>query len=148
MLSIETLPHLNAALNAIAACFLFAGFLYVRADNKTAHRACMLSAVAVSGLFLISYVILRMHAPIFQFQGQGIIRPIYFTILASHVTLAMAIVPLVGFTLFCALTSRFGLHRKVAIWAWPAWMYVSVSGVVVYLMIYQFYPPPGLAVLR
>ena len=148
MLSIETLPHVNAALNAIAACFLFAGFLYVRAGNTSAHRACMVSAVVVSGLFLVSYVILRMNAPIFQFQGQGLIRPIYFTILASHVILAMAIVPLVGFTLFRAVTSRFELHRKVARWAWPAWMYVSVSGVVVYVMLYQLYPPPELAGLR
>jgi len=148
MLSIEALPHLNAALNAIAAFFLFAGYLYIRAGNKSAHRACMVSAVVVSGLFLVSYVILRMHAPIFQFQGEGLIRPIYFTILASHVILAMAIVPLVGFTLFRAITGRFELHRKVARWAWPAWMYVSVTGVIVYAMLYVIYPAPEFAGLR
>ena len=146
--SITALPHVNAALNTLAACFLLGGFIFVRRGEKDAHRACMITAAAVSGLFLISYVTLRLYVPIFEFQGQGGIRPIYFTILTSHVILAICIVPLVALTLFRALTKKFELHRKVARWAWPAWMYVSVSGVVVYFMLYQLYPAPEFANIR
>lgn len=146
--SITALPHLNATLNTLAACFLLCGFIFVRRGEKNAHRACMITAAVISGLFLISYVTLRLYAPIFEFQGQGSIRPIYFTLLTSHVILAICIVPLVALTLFRALTQKFELHRKVARWAWPTWMYVSVSGVVIYLMLYQLYPAPEFAGIR
>ena len=145
---ITALPHLNATLNTLAACFLLGGFIFVRQGKKNAHRACMITAAVISGLFLVSYVTLRFYAPIFEFQGQGGIRPIYFTLLTSHVILAICIVPLVALTLFRALTKKFELHRKVARWAWPAWMYVSVSGVVVYFMLYQLYPAPEFAGIR
>lgn len=148
MWSVESLPHLNAALNTLAACFLLAGFLFIRAGNKWAHQVSMFSAVGVSSLFLVSYVVLRMHAPIFEFQGQGTVRIVYFTILTSHVILALAIVPLVSITLFRAITGRFDKHRKIAKWTWPAWMYVSISGVVVYVMLYLIYTPPEFAGLR
>ena len=148
MLSVESLPHMNAALNTLAACFLLAGYVYARAGNKSAHRVCMVTAVGVSGLFLVSYVILRMHAPIFEFLGQGPIRPIYYTILISHVILAVAIIPMIGFTLFYAIKGRFDRHKKIARWTWPTWMYVSITGVIVYVMLYQVYPPPEFAGLH
>jgi len=135
-----TLPHVNAVLNAIAACFLLAGFVFIRRGNRNAHRAAMIGAATVSGIFLVSYVILRMYAPIFQFAGQGVIRPIYYAVLISHVILAIVIVPLVALTLTRALRQRFDAHKRIARITWPIWMYVSLSGIFVYLMLYQIYP--------
>lgn len=100
----------------------------------------MTGAAIVSGIFLISYVTLRMYAPIFHFAGQGFIRPIYYALLISHVILAIVIVPLVALTLTRALTRRFDKHKRIARIAWPIWMYVSISGILVYLMLYQIYP--------
>jgi uncharacterized membrane protein YozB (DUF420 family) len=100
----------------------------------------MISALIVSSLFLISYVTLRFYAPIFVFQGEGLIRVFYYTLLVSHVFLAIAIVPLVSITVIRALKDRFTAHKKIARLTWPIWMYVSISGIVVYLMLYQFYP--------
>jgi putative membrane protein len=144
---IAVLPHLNAALNAIAATFLLCGFIFVKRRELDRHRACMTAAAATSCVFLISYVTLRFNAPIFAFAGEGVVRPIYFSILASHVVLAMVIVPLVLLTLFRAIKSDFMAHRRIARWTWPTWMYVSVSGIVVYLMLYQIYPPTQSAAL-
>ena len=100
----------------------------------------MISALIVSGLFLISYVTLRFYTPIFVFQGEGLIKIFYYILLVSHVLLAMAIVPLVLFTVLRAFKERFAAHKKIARWTWPIWMYVSVSGILVYLMLYQLYP--------
>ncbi|MEE2761387.1 MAG: DUF420 domain-containing protein, partial [Pseudomonadota bacterium] len=91
------------------------------------------------------YVTLRFYAPIFAFQGEGGVRIFYFSLLTSHVILAIAIVPLVGFTLLRALTGKFAQHKRIARWTWPIWMYVSVSGIAVYLMLYQIYPAPEVA---
>ena len=148
MPSVEYLPHLNAALNAFAAAFLFAGYIFIRSGNKIAHRACMITAVSISGIFLVSYVIHRMHAPIFEFQGQGIIRVVYYAILVSHVILAIAIVPMVSLTVFNASKGHFNKHKKIARWTWPTWMYVSITGVIVYVMLYQIYPSPEFAGLQ
>ena len=148
MSTVQFLPHLNAALNAVATLFLFAGFFFIRSGNMRAHRACMITVVFVSGIFLVSYVIHRMHAPIFEFQGQGVIRIIYYMILISHVVLAIAIVPMVSLTLFNALKGRFDKHKKIARWTWPTWMYVSITGVIVYVMLYQLYPSPEFAGLH
>ncbi len=136
----EALPHLNAVLNAVAACFLAAGYYFVRRREFDRHRTCMLSAAVISGIFLVSYVAHRLNAPIFEFRGHGWIRPVYYTLLISHVTLSVAIVPLVAMTLWRALKGRFEMHRRIARWAWPAWMYVSITGIIVYLMLYQVYP--------
>jgi putative membrane protein len=140
MLSISDLPHLNAILNGVAGCFLLGGFIFIKFGNRHAHRLCMISALIVSSLFLISYVTLRFYAPIFVFQGEGLIRAFYYTLLVSHVFLAIAIVPLVSITVIRALKDRFTAHKKIARLTWPIWMYVSISGIVVYLMLYQFYP--------
>lgn len=145
MNALAVLPHLNAGLNAAAAVFLVIGFVLIRMGARRAHRTAMLTAAGFSGLFLISYVTLRFYAPIFAFQGEGGVRIYYFSLLTSHVILAIAIVPLVGFTLLRALTGKFAQHKRIARWTWPIWMYVSVSGIAVYLMLYQIYPAPEVA---
>jgi len=135
------LPHLNAALNAASFALLLAGFYFISRRRVYAHRACMLAALAVSCLFLISYVVYHSRYGSVKFTGQGFVRPLYFSILISHVTLAAAIVPLVVVTLRRALRGDFLRHRRIARWTYPLWLYVSVTGVVVYLMLYRLYPP-------
>jgi putative membrane protein len=141
MLSYTSLAPLNAALNTTAAILLLAGFIFIRHRWVRAHRACMLSAVVVSAAFLTSYLIYHYHVGDVRFQGHGWIRPVYFAILISHVLLAAAIVPLVIIVLWRAFAGRFGAHRRIARWTWPIWMYVSVTGVVVFLMLYRLYAP-------
>lgn len=141
MTSYHALAPLNAILNSLAAILLIAGFAFIRRRRVRAHRACMLAALAVSTLFLTSYVIYHYEVGDVHFQGHGWIRTIYFAILISHITLAAVIVPLVLITATRALRGNFAKHRKIARWTWPIWMYVSVTGVVVYLMCYQLYPP-------
>ena len=140
MLSISLLPHLNAILNALAACFLVGGFMFSKADNRDAHQRCMIIALIISSLFLISYVIHRFYVPIFVFQGDGVVRIFYYILLISHVFLAIIIVPMIAVTVIRALRERFIAHKKIAKWTWPIWMYVSISGIIVYLMLYQLYP--------
>ena len=140
MLSISDLPHLNAFLNALAACFLIGGFMFIKTGNRDAHRLCMVIALFISSLFLISYIVHRFYVPIFVFQGDGGIRIFYYILLISHVFLAIAIVPLITVTVLRALRKYFAGHKTIAKWTWPIWMYVSVSGIVVYLMLYQLYP--------
>ncbi len=140
MIDYSVLPHLNAILNAVAACFLTAGFVFIKTGNRRAHKLSMITAMVVSGVFLISYVILRSQAPIFVFQGEGAVRIFYYIMLITHVLLAMVIVPLVIITVLRALKTRFAAHKRIARWTWPVWIYVSISGIGVYLMLYQFYP--------
>jgi putative membrane protein len=140
MRSYYSLAPVNAALNLCAALLLLAGFIFIRRRKVKAHKVCMLSAVGFSSAFLISYLVYHYHVGDVRFQGHGAVRPVYFTILISHVLLAIAIVPLVIITLWRAFGGRFTAHRRVARWTWPIWMYVSVTGVLVYLMLYQFYP--------
>jgi len=140
MLDIQDLTHLNAALNAISVCFLLAGFFFIKSGERDKHRFCMLSAVAVSALFLVFYVIYKANFGFAKFGGEGIIRPIYFTILAIHVLGAMLILPLVPITLYRALKGQFDRHRKFARWTWPIWVFVGISGVFVYVMAVHVYP--------
>ena len=137
MLRLADLPTVNAALNLTAASLLSIGYLFIRRRRVTAHRACMLAASATSALFLMSYVIYHANAGSRPFGGHGLIRPVYFAILASHVVLAAAIVPLVILTLARALRSRFDLHARIARRTLPLWLYVSVTGVVIYVMLYR-----------
>lgn len=139
-MSVSDLPALNASLNGVCAAFLMAGYVFIRQNRQQAHRNCMVSAFVTSCLFLISYLVYHSLAGATRFQGQGWIRPIYFTLLISHTILATAIVPLVFLTLARAIKSRFDLHRRIARWTWPIWMYVSVTGVVIYVMLYHLYP--------
>ena len=139
---VPLLATVNASLNGIAAVFLGAGFYFIRRRQIAAHRACMLIAFAVSVVFLICYVAYHYQVGDVRFQGHGPVRPVYFTILISHIILAVTTVPLAVITLSYALRSRFDKHRRIARWAWPIWMYVSVTGVIVYLMVYHIYGPP------
>jgi putative membrane protein len=137
MLSVTDLPALNATLNGIAAIFLTVGYVFIRQRRIAQHRACMIAAFATSTLFLISYLIYHAHVGSRPFTGQGAIRVVYFVILITHVILAAAIVPLVLITLTRGLRSQFARHAAIARWTLPIWMYVSVTGVIVYLMLYQ-----------
>jgi putative membrane protein len=143
-LSYDSLAPLDAVLNAIAAILLLAGFISIRRHWVRAHRAFMLSALAVSVAFFISYCIYHYQVGDVRFAGRGWVRPVYFSILISHVSAAAIIVPLVLITVRRALRGRFTRHRRIARWTWPIWVYVSVTGVIVYLMVYRLYPhlPP------
>jgi len=140
LISAAQLPALNAALNSLSAVFLFTGYLFIRAKNRDAHRACMLAAFACSILFLISYLVYHFQVGSVGFKGQGWIRPVYFTILITHTILATAVVPLALITLVRALRERFDAHRRIARWTFPIWLYVSVTGVIVYWMLYWLVP--------
>jgi uncharacterized membrane protein YozB (DUF420 family) len=140
-----SLAPLNATLNAIAAVLLVAGFIYIRRGRVREHRACMLAAVAASAAFLTSYVVYHYNVGSVPFGGEGWVRALYFAILIPHVVLAASMTVLVPMTLARALRRRFAAHRRIARWTWPIWIYVSVTGVIVYLMVYHLYGPPILA---
>lgn len=138
--SLTDLPALNAALNGISALLLASGYLCIRRQRVTAHKVCMGSAFVTSTLFLISYLTYHYHVGSVPFGGRGWIRAAYFTILISHTILAATIVPLALVTLSRALRRRFSKHVRVARWTLPLWLYVSVTGVVVYWMLYHLSP--------
>jgi uncharacterized membrane protein YozB (DUF420 family) len=130
------LPAVNAALNSMSAALLVAGFFYIRSGKPQAHKTCMLAALACSTLFLISYLVYHYQVGSVPFKGQGWIRPVYFAILLTHTILAAVVVPLVLLTVTRGLRQRFDAHRRIARWTFPVWLYVSVTGVVVYWMLY------------
>jgi putative membrane protein len=133
-------PALNATLNGISAILLVCGYSAIRTGKRELHKKFMVSAFFVSCAFLVSYVIyhIRIHQVI-HFQGQGWIRPVYFTLLLSHTILAVVIVPLILITLRRAWLEKFDQHRLIARWTLPLWLYVSVTGVIVYFLVYQLY---------
>jgi uncharacterized membrane protein YozB (DUF420 family) len=137
LISVSQLPSLNAALNALSAILLIAGYLFIKSRNIKAHKTCMLAAFASSVFFLISYLVYHYQVGSVPFKGQGGIRLVYFTILLTHTVLATAVVPLALVTLFRALKERFDRHRRIARWTLPIWFYVSVTGVIVYAMLYH-----------
>lgn len=137
---ISYLPHVNACLNGTSAVLLLSGYTFIRSRNVAAHRACQVAALIVSLLFLASYLTYHYNHGSTRFQGTGIVRPIYFTILTTHTILAIVIVPLVILTFYRALRNDFGRHRRIARITLPLWLYVSITGVIVYLMLYQIYP--------
>ena len=130
------LAAVNASLNFTAAVFLGAGYWAIKGKRIAVHRACMIAAFAVSVVFLICYVIYHVQVGSVRYTGQGWLRPLYFSILISHVTLAFTVPVLATVTLVRGLRGNYERHRAVARWAWPIWMYVSVTGVIVYLMLY------------
>lgn len=136
-MSLQDLPALNASLNAIATVLLTTGWILIRQKKRDAHRLCMLSAFAVSTAFLTSYLIYHFNVGSVPFQKQGTIRVVYLSILLTHIVLAAAIVPMILLTLSRALSARFDKHRRIARWTMPLWLYVSVTGVVIYLMLYR-----------
>lgn len=136
---VSSLPAVNAALNAMATLLLVGGWLLIRRRRADAHRACMLAALATSALFLTSYVTYHWFAGSTPFPGTGWVRPLYFFVLITHVILAALVPPLALVTAWRALKGRFDDHARLARWTLPIWLYVSVTGVVVYLMLYQLY---------
>ena len=137
MLDVTDLPGVNATLNAISAALLATGYVLIRAGRIVQHRACMLAACATSTLFLASYVVYHLNVGSVAFTGQGPLRVVYFTVLISHVVLAALILPLAFVTLFRALLERYAAHAAIARWTLPIWLYVSVTGVIVYWMLYR-----------
>ena len=140
------LPVVNACLNGLSAVFLGSGYYFIRRKNKAAHRNCMVAAFVTSALFLACYVTYHgyrarvLHQGPTVFKDPAWFRPIYLGILLTHTALAVLIVPLALITLARALRERFDSHKKIARWTWPCWMYVSVTGVVIYLLLYQIFP--------
>jgi putative membrane protein len=132
---------LNASLNGVSAVLLAGGYAAIRAGKRDVHKRFMISAFAVSTVFLGSYVLYHIRVGHVVFQGQGWIRPIYFALLLSHTVLAIVIVPLILITLRRAWLEKFDKHRLIARWTLPLWFYVCVTGVIVYLMVYQIYVP-------
>lgn len=143
---LDVFPHLNALLNASAAVCLLFGFYFIRSRRIPQHRKAMLSAATISAVFLVSYVTYHSLRTYYfglgptRFTGQGIARPIYFTILTSHTILAIAVAPFVIMTLLRGLRGRYDEHKKLARLVFPVWLYVSITGVIVYLFLYQFFP--------
>ena len=137
MIDYTLLPAVNATLNAVSGMFLLVGYVFIRRRRINAHRNAMLGAFASSTIFLISYLVYHAHAGSRPFTGQGPIRYVYFAILISHVTLAAAILPMAISTLSRGLRGRYDDHKRIAKRTFPIWMYVSVTGVIVYLMLYQ-----------
>jgi uncharacterized membrane protein YozB (DUF420 family) len=132
-------PIINASLNGTSAVLLATGHALIHKGKMAAHRTCMITAVATSSAFLVSYLYYHAHVGSVHFKGQGWSRPLYFTILTSHTILAAVVVPLVIVTLSRALHGRFDRHRAIARWTYPVWMYVSVTGVVIYFMLYHLF---------
>ncbi|MDZ4788334.1 MAG: DUF420 domain-containing protein [Blastochloris sp.] len=138
-MQVQDLPALNAVLNTITVLLLVAGLMAILRGKKELHQKLMLTAFATSTLFLIGYLVHKIfHGPT-SFQGQGTIRYFYFTILISHTILAIVNLPLILRTFYLSLNGRFAEHKKIARWTFPIWMYVSVTGVIVYMMLYQWF---------
>ena len=142
---VEDLAHVNASLNAISTLLLVTGYAFIRRKNIMAHKACMLSATVVSAAFLTCYLIYHFEVGSVKFQREGLVRTLYLAILLTHVVLAAVVPVLVSITLYRALRGQFDKHRRIARWTLPIWLYVSVTGVIVYLMLYQLFPgsPPA-----
>ena len=137
---VSGLPHLNAILNATSGILLVVGYVLIRRRKINAHRNCLIAALITSTIFLASYLTYHYYHGSTRFTGTGFVRPVYFAILLTHTILAAVIVPFIGVTLFRAVRSDFARHRRIARWTFPMWLYVSITGVIVYLMLYQLYP--------
>jgi len=136
-MSLHDLPALNTSLNALSGLLLLIGYVFIRKGRIHQHRLCMISAFVTSSLFLICYIVYHAQVGSVRFTRVGFVRPLYFTILITHVTLAATVPPLAIVTLSRGLKGRVVQHRAIARWTWPIWMYVSVTGVLVYTLLYQ-----------
>ena len=139
-MNLSDLPAVNATLNGLSTVFLMAGYCFIRRKDKVTHRNCMAAAVCTSTLFLIGYLVYHSQAGRTVFKEPQWFRPIYLMVLLTHTVLAVVIVPMVLITLSRALKGRFEAHKNIARWTWPLWMYVSATGVVIYLLLYQVFP--------
>ncbi len=147
MISVSDLPAVNASLNSISTVFIATGWYLIRRGHWRRHVACMITAVLSSTLFLVGYVIYHAHVGerSTQFTAQGTVRYFYFAMLISHILLAFTVLPLVVLTLIPVFRRRWDSHTRIARWTMPIWLYVSVTGVLVYFMVYKWFPPPNLA---
>ena len=136
-MSVTDLPALNATLNATSTVLLIAGYIFIRRGERQKHKACMIAALVVSALFLTSYLIYHAQVGSVPFTGTGWIRVVYFSVLIPHVILAAAVVPPILITASRGLSAKYDQHKRIARWTLPVWLYVSVTGVIVYLMLYQ-----------
>jgi putative membrane protein len=140
---VQILPHVTAALNALAGVLILIGFVLIKSGNRQAHKAVMTTAMVVSAVFLATYLLHHFLHPLHQFPGEGIARPIYFTLLITHVVLAVAVTPMIVVTFLrgrrALASGETARHRALARWTFPIWFYVSVSGIVVYWLLYQVY---------
>jgi len=141
VISIADLPAVNATLNSLATIFLVAGFILILRGKKKAHMVCMVTALAVSAAFLACYLVYHFNHPSTKFTTPGWPKTVYFIILLTHIPLAVVNLPMIITTFVFALRGNFEKHKRWARWTWPLWMYVSVTGVLVYFMLYQWYPP-------
>ena len=142
MTTAALLPHINSILNTISTVLLLTGFILIKSGSKESHRKVMISAMVVSAVFLVSYLTYHFTAPIFVFPGTGWAVPAYYTLLITHVVMATAVTPMVVLTAWRAFHGQFDRHKVIARWTWPVWMFVSVSGVAVYSILYHVYPAP------
>jgi len=140
---LSALPAVNASLNGASGIFLIAGYSFIRRGKIRPHKISMITALCCSALFLACYLYFHFHAGIIRFGGEGWIRPVYFTLLISHTVLAVVIIPLVLVTLSRALAAKFDKHRAIARWTFPLWLYVSITGVIIYWLLYIAYTPIG-----
>ena len=136
-MTVTDLPGLNATLNAISTVLLVTGYVFIRRGDRRKHKACMIAALTTSAMFLTSYVIYHAQVGSVPFKGTGWIRTLYFAVLIPHVILAAAIVPPVLITVSRALSAKYDKHRRIARWTLPLWLYVSITGVIVYVMLYR-----------
>jgi uncharacterized membrane protein YozB (DUF420 family) len=136
-MSVSDLPLVNASLNATSTVFLLTGYVFIKRGDRIRHKTCMIAALMTSALFLLSYVVYHANAGSKPFPGTGTLRAVYLTVLFTHVVLAIAVVPLALMTLRRGLASDFVRHRAIARWTFPIWLYVSITGVVVYVMLYR-----------
>ena len=136
-MTVQDLPAVNASLNALSGILLLIGYAMIRARRIEQHRRCMLAAFAASTAFLVCYIVYHAQVGSVRFTREGLVRPVYFTILVTHVILAAAVVPLALVTISRGLQARFPQHVRIARWAFPIWLYVSVTGVLVYVLLYQ-----------
>ncbi len=139
-MTIMDLPAVNGSLNGLSAIFLTGGYVFIRRGNRAAHRNCMIAAFVTSTLFLACYLTYHFYHGVTVFKDPTWFRPIYLAILYPHLILAIVMLPLIFMSLSRALKQRFALHKKIARWTWPIWMYVSVTGVLIYLLLYQIFP--------
>ncbi len=134
------MPELNAALNSCSAFFLILGYIFIRQKKVNLHRACMLLATLTSAVFLVSYIYYHLNHGSKRFTGEGWVRPVYFSILITHTILAAVQLPLIITTLVAALRNKIEFHKRLARITWPMWLYVSITGVIIYVFLYQLYP--------
>ncbi|GAB6054096.1 hypothetical protein JCM17960_29160 [Magnetospira thiophila] len=139
MTSATFLPHLNAGLNALSTLLLLVGFFMIKTGRQQTHKKVMLGALTVSAIFLVCYLVYHFTAPIFVFKGEGWVRPIYYGMLISHVVLSAVVVPMIAMLVWNALHGRFERHRKWARWTFPTWIYVTTTGVLIYVLLYHVY---------